>query len=227
MKEQSKGRYIIFEGTDGSGKTTLLNMVAQAIPDPHKMVVTKEPGTPHIQLCIDIREEILNASAAGRDPEFYAYLFAADTKLHMEKVVKPALANDQWVISDRSVMSDYAYRPRDGGAIREDNFKNFMRQHPVVFFIDTHPDICATRMKERDDANEFEKAHVIGKVKELNQSYKYHSHKKFDEQANKYSWTQGFWHEINNDGPAIIAFTQIMCHIVAHFPEYYYLIELK
>ena len=210
-------KYIVFEGTDGSGKTTLSQMVAALIPG--GKIITKEPGSEHVQLCIDIREEILNASADGRDPTFYAYLFAADTKLHMEKVVKPALETGHWVISDRSVMSDYAYRPRHGEPIRRNNFLNFMRQHPIVFFIDTDPDTCASRMEERDDLNEFEKAHVLGKIAVIRDAYLSESLGRFAEGVKEHEWP-AYWYNIDNNGLAITAFKQIVGLLSYHFPEF-------
>lgn len=211
-------KYIVFEGTDGSGKTTLSSMVAALIPG--SKVVTKEPGSPHIQLCVDIREEILGASADGRDDEFYAYLFAADTKLHMEKVVKPALDRGDWVISDRSVMSDYAYRPKGGtDKIREGNLMNFMRQFPIVFFIDTEPDTCASRMIKRDDMNEFEKAHVLGKIDKIRHAYLDESLIRFMQVRIDYEYP-AYWYNIDNNSMAITAFKQIIGLLGYHFPEF-------
>jgi len=210
-------KYIVFEGTDGSGKTTLSSMIAALIPG--GKIVTKEPGSEHVQLCIDLREEILNASAEGRDPEYYAYLFAADTKLHMEKVVKVALKTGHWVISDRSVMSDYAYRPRHGEKIRHSNFLNFMRQFPIVFFIDADPQVCAARMKERDDTNEFEKAHVLGKIDKIRSAYLNESLPRFVETAIDHKYP-AYWYNISNNGSAIIAFKQIVGILAFHFPEF-------
>lgn len=211
-------KYIVFEGTDGSGKTTLSSMVAALIPG--SKIVTKEPGSPHVQLCMDIRKEILNASTDGRDEEFYAYLFAADTKLHMEKIVKPALRTGHWVISDRSVMSDYAYRPKGStDNIRHSNFMNFMRQFPIVFFIDADPEICASRMKARDDANEFEKAHVMGKIDKIRNAYMSESLVRFMQTRIDYEYP-AYWYNIDNNGAAITAFKQIVGLLGYHFPEF-------
>jgi dTMP kinase len=217
-------KYLVFEGTDGSGKTTVAEKVFEALPNPK--IFTKEPGSPHVPLCMDIRKEILHNASQSKDPLLYAYLFAADTKVHMERVVIPALKDGQWVVSDRSVMSDYAYRPRDGEDIRQENFENFMRQHPMVFLVDVPDQIAAQRMKERSAANEFEKAHVVDKLAELRYNYHQGSRKKFNEWVGKYSHHVGVWYNIDNSETVHQAFMQVMGLVIGHFPEYNYLLRI-
>ena len=217
-------KYLVFEGTDGSGKTSIAEKVFEALPNPK--IYTKEPGSPHVPLCMDIRQEILHNASQSKDPLLYAYLFAADTKIHMEKVVIPALEEGQWVVSDRSVMSDYAYRPRDGEDIRQHNFENFMRQHPVVFMVDVPDQIAGQRMKERSAANEFEKAHVVNKLKELRYNYHQHSKKKFVEWTSAYSHHEGVWHDIDNSGTIHQSFMQVMGFVIGYFPDYNHLLRI-
>jgi dTMP kinase len=217
-------KYLVFEGTDGSGKTTVAERVFEALPEPK--IFTKEPGSPHIPLCMDIREEILHNASQSKDPLMYAYLFAADTKIHMERVVKPALKNGKWVVSDRSVMSDFAYRPRDGNNIRQENFDNFMRQHPMVFMVDVPDKIASQRMKSRSAANEFEKAHVVDKLKELRHNYYMYSMAKFNEWVDKYTHNEGMWYIIDNTRTVHQAFMQVMGLVIGHFPEFNYLLRL-
>jgi dTMP kinase len=216
-------KYLVFEGTDGSGKTTVAERVFTALPEPK--VFTKEPGSPHIPLCMDIRKEILHNASQSKDPLMYAYLFAADTKIHMERVVKPALEDGKWVVSDRSVMSDYAYRPRDGEKIRQDNFENFMRQHPIVFLVDVPDYVAGQRMRDRSAANEFEKAHVVDKLKELRHNYYQHSKRKFDEWIGQYSHHEGMWYNIDNSGTVHQALMQVMGLVIGHFPEFNHLLR--
>lgn len=217
-------KYLVFEGTDGSGKTTIAEMVFSVLPEPK--IFTKEPGSPHIPLCVDIRKEILHNASQSKDPLMYAYLFAADTKLHMEKIVIPSLQEGKWVVSDRSVLSDYAYRPYHGENIRLENFQNFMRQFPMVFLVDVADQIAAQRMKDRSNANEFEKAHVVDKLAELRYNYSKHSKKIFDEWLEKYPSEKAVWYNIDNSGNLNQAFMQVMGLIIGHFPEYNHLLRI-
>lgn len=169
MFSSINSKYIVFEGTDGCGKTTIARRIYDALPG--EKIFTKEPGSPHLETCVKIRELILHGASQNLDPISYAYLFAADTHEHMTKVVAPALREGKWVVSDRSVISDYAYRPDTGDSIRFANWQRFLSMNPKVFLVDTQPDICMQRIESRGPMNEFEKAHVAGKVINIRKAY--------------------------------------------------------
>ena len=161
--------YIVFEGVDGSGKTTLAEMLFDFLPGPK--IFTKEPGSPHSSFCVDIRKMILDGAAQDISKHTYAYLFAADREEHMRRVVMPALQEGKWVVSDRSVISDFAYRPMHGNHVRRRHLKQFNSLDPMVFYVDVDTDTCIKRMTSRGKLNEFEKAHVINKIDDLKRAY--------------------------------------------------------
>lgn len=218
----SLNKYIVFEGTDGSGKTSISDAIYNWLPGPK--VKTKEPGSPLVPLCVSIREEILHNASQSKDPLTYAYLFAADTKIHMERVVKPYLKDDAWVVSDRSVMSDYAYRPHDGDEIRQHNFENFIAQKPLVFFVDADPGVCGQRMQDRGNLNEFEKSHVIDKIVGIRGAYLTTAWTKFTRHVPA---DEGMWYNIDNNGKLEVAIMQTMAVIVGCFPELHYLLRVS
>ena len=162
-------KYIVFEGTDGCGKTSIAKAIYDALPG--EKIFTKEPGSPHLETCVKIRELILHGASQDLDPISYAYLFAADTHEHMTKIVTPALLQDQWVVSDRSVISDYAYRPNAGDSIRFNNWQRFISMNPKVFLIDALPGTCLDRMKARGPMNDFEIQHVVDKIVSIRKAY--------------------------------------------------------
>jgi thymidylate kinase len=122
-------------------------------------------------------------------------------------------------------MSDYAYRPHYGNNIREGNLRNFMRQFPIVFFISAEPDICAKRMEDRGDLNEFEKAHVLGKIKEIRDAYVYTSKKKFEEFAYADD-SPARWYTVDNNSSIEIAFKQIVGLLAYNFSEFTDVIDI-
>lgn len=162
-------RYIVFEGVDGSGKTTLAKMLYERLPDPK--IFTKEPGSPHSDFCVDIRRMILHGAAQNISKHTFAYLFAADREEHMKEVVVPSLLREKWVVSDRSVISDWAYRPHHGNHVRRRHTRLFNKLNPVVFYVDVDTDVAIERMTARGALNEFEKAHVIDKIDDLKHAY--------------------------------------------------------
>jgi dTMP kinase len=114
---------------------------------------------------------ILDGAAQDISKHTYAYLFAADREEHMRRVVIPALEEDKWVVSDRSVISDFAYRPTHGNHVRRRHLKQFNDLDPMVFYVDVDTDTCIERMTSRGNLNEFEKAHVINKIDDLKRGY--------------------------------------------------------
>ena len=210
--DDPNSKYIVFEGTDGSGKTTIARAVFDALPG--NKIFTKEPGSPHMDFTLKIRELVLHGTEQAIDPITYAYLFAADTFEHMRQVVIPSLQKGHWVVSDRSVMSDYAYRPHDGDHIRMHNFFLFEQLNPKIFFIDTEAKTCEERLNGRGEPlNEFEKAHVMNKITTIRLAYLSHSLTKIT--ANEYRRV----YTVDNNHLVDDAIDAVKSALTIHFEE--------
>jgi dTMP kinase len=112
------GRFITFEGGDGSGKSTQIRRLAAEL-EARKIaaVVTREPGgSPGAE---EIRALVLRGDPARWNPLTEALLFYAARADHTERLIKPALAEGKWVISDRYSDSSYAYQGGGRGLARE------------------------------------------------------------------------------------------------------------
>ncbi|QNM93628.1 dTMP kinase [Mycoplasma sp. Pen4] len=104
--------FISFEGLDGSGKTTLAQKLFAKLQElyPHiQIVLTREPGGKNIKEAEKIREIILDKSSE-LSPVAEALLYTTSRRIHLEKVVWPALRGHKVVICDRYVDSFYAYQ---------------------------------------------------------------------------------------------------------------------
>ena len=200
-------RYIVFEGVDGSGKTTLAKMLYERLPNPK--VFTKEPGSPHSDFCIGIRSMILDGAAQDISKHTYAYLFAADREEHMRRIVNPALEAGKWVVSDRSVISDFAYRPHHGNHVRRRHLKQFHDANPIVFYVDIEDDVAIGRMTARGELNAFEKAHVVGKIDKLRSAYESVALPKAPT-----------WHYIDNNDALEKAFWHVETALGEHYAIY-------
>jgi len=106
----ARGKFITFEGIDGAGKTTHLGWF-QAQVEAHlagrgpQVVMTREPGG--TALGEALREILL------REPmhlETEALLMFAARREHLARVIEPALARGDWVISDRFTDATFAYQ---------------------------------------------------------------------------------------------------------------------
>jgi dTMP kinase len=102
------GKFITFEGIDGSGKSTQLRLLAGDLrQNGIDILTTCEPGgTP---LGRRLREAFLETEE-NVAPMAELLLFAADRAQHVEFLIKPALAENRIVISDRYADATYAYQ---------------------------------------------------------------------------------------------------------------------
>jgi dTMP kinase len=102
------GTFITFEGIDGSGKSTQLRLVSNFLRDHGcETILTREPGGTTIGL--RLRAALLDAEETV-DPLTELLVFAADRAQHVRRVLRPAIAAEQVVISDRYADATVAYQ---------------------------------------------------------------------------------------------------------------------
>jgi dTMP kinase len=115
----ARGRFITFEGIDGAGKTTHLAWFRDRLADKlaatgRQVVMTREPGgTP---LGEALREILLHQSM---DLETEALMMFAARREHLARVIEPALARGDWVLSDRFTDATFAYQGGGRGLPRD------------------------------------------------------------------------------------------------------------
>lgn len=107
------GRFITFEGGEGAGKSTQIQRLAAKLAANGKAVTTtREPGgTPAAEA---IRRVLLAGLAEALGAETEAILFAAARADHVERLIRPALAKGEWVLSDRFADSTHVYQGTTG-----------------------------------------------------------------------------------------------------------------
>lgn len=94
--------FISVEGScEGCGKTTQAKLLTAYLKEQgHTVILTKEPGSPHLDICSSIRKILLNPQnkLCGNTEMF---LYAADRAEHIDKIIKPHLSKGNIVITDR------------------------------------------------------------------------------------------------------------------------------
>ena len=100
-------QFITLEGSEGAGKSTAMRIIAEQLTAWQvPFIQTREPGgEPNAE---HIRELLLNSEHLEAKTELLL-MFAARNE-HVVKVIRPALAAGQWVVSDRFVDASYAYQ---------------------------------------------------------------------------------------------------------------------
>lgn len=148
----SRGKFISLEGGEGVGKSTQLRALAAALRKRGLDVVeTREPGGSGggeaiRQLLLGGEEERWSAPAE-------ALLFAAARTDHVDKVIRPAVLEGRWVLTDRFVDSSLAYQGGAGGlgieAVRSINAFGIEEWFPDRTLVLLHPE-GAERALARD-----------------------------------------------------------------------------
>ncbi|RYJ14728.1 dTMP kinase [Halogeometricum borinquense] len=153
---------ITLEGLDGSGKTTAWEALHDVYPD---AVFTREPTESWYG-------DAVYRSMSDEDADSLAelFLFTADHADHLSRVVRPALADDKLVISDRYSDSRFAYQAAtlENADLRRplDYIRGihaaFSRPPDATIFLDVDPETAAARAGA---TNKFERASYLREVK--------------------------------------------------------------
>jgi dTMP kinase len=102
------GAFITFEGIDGCGKTTQLRLLASELRVRRlEVVTTREPGGTTLgqklrAALLDVQEHV--------DPLAELLVFAADRAQHVRSLLRPSLAANKIVLSDRYADATVAYQ---------------------------------------------------------------------------------------------------------------------
>jgi dTMP kinase len=98
------GGLIAFEGIDGCGKSTQAGLLARRLD----ALLTFEPGA--TRLGASLRTLLLDRDQPTPGERTEALLLAADRAQHVTEVIRPALDQGGWVVSDRFSASTLAYQ---------------------------------------------------------------------------------------------------------------------
>jgi dTMP kinase len=102
------GAFITFEGIDGCGKSTQLRLLASELRVRNlDVVTTREPGGTTLgqklrAALLDVQEQV--------DPLAELLVFAADRAQHVRSLLRPSLAENKIVLSDRYADATVAYQ---------------------------------------------------------------------------------------------------------------------
>ncbi|MFN7163038.1 MAG: dTMP kinase, partial [Pseudomonadota bacterium] len=107
------GKYIALEGPDGAGKTTQLKLLKSAFEQsevPH--LVTREPGGTAVGA--ELRQILLTGDTGKIGALTEAFLFSADRCHLAASLIRPALAEGTFVISDRTYLTTLVFQGYGG-----------------------------------------------------------------------------------------------------------------
>lgn len=145
---QQPGLFVSFEGIDGSGKSTQSRALAARLrTSGHDVVLTREPGGS--AGAEEIRQLVLTGDPGRWSAETEVLLFTAARRDHLERLIAPALAKGQTVITDRFADSTRVYQGATRGDLRSlvDKLHDMMigREPDLTFIIDMDPAVALAR----------------------------------------------------------------------------------
>jgi len=157
---------LTLEGLDGSGKSTAWEALRQEYPD---AVFTREPTDSWYG------DAVARSMGDGdADPLAELFLFTADHADHLSRVVRPALAEGNLVVTDRYTDSRYAYQAaslsesylaggRDPLTYIQEIHEAFTHPPDATIYLDVDPETAAERAGA---TNKFERAAYLERVRE-------------------------------------------------------------
>jgi dTMP kinase len=164
-------KFITIEGAEGMGKSTVIATICETL---HKAaidyILTREPGGTKIGE--DIRTVLLADCEETLMPLTEALLFFAGREQNITQLIKPALAKDKWVVSDRFTDSSLAYQGGGRGVSPDklDALVNWVQGDCVpdmTLLLDAPIEVGLERIKKRGkDRIENESIEFFKRVRE-------------------------------------------------------------
>ena len=158
--EEIMSKFITFEGGEGSGKTTQATKLCDFLRSEGKEVLlTREPGG--TMLAEKLRSEILLKDGGVDDPLTEFLIITAARRDHIEKVIKPKLAEGVYVICDRFYDSSLAYQSYYKG-LQQPIMEELHQlatggfQPDITFLLDVDVDKSMKRITTRGGQNHYD-----------------------------------------------------------------------
>lgn len=167
--------FITLEGIDASGKSTQIRFLERNLKQlgANHVIVTQEPGGTVVGK--EISHLVLKRKELDIFPSTEVFLFAADRSQHVMQIVKPALAEGKFVISDRYVDSSLAFQ---GAAGMQTEFIQAVNQFAIsgvkpdlTIWLDIPVEVTLERLDLRGESDRLESKGVgyLTRVRELYQ----------------------------------------------------------
>jgi len=156
-----KYKFITFEGIEGSGKSTQSKKLYEfLLAAKLNIILTREPGG--TKASEKIREILIDDEIEKLEAKTELFLNFAARLEHVEKLIKPALAENKIVISDRFFDSTFAYQGSafglDSKLIDEVKTMTIGDFAPdITFLIDVPVEHAFARIQNRESNNRYEK----------------------------------------------------------------------
>ena len=152
----ARGRFITFEGGEGCGKSTQARRLAETLERKGvRVLLTREPGG--TWLAEEIRRLIKDQTTEAPCDRSELLLFLAARAQLVKNVIRPALADGTWVLSDRFSDSTVAYQGYGRGLPLDilramNDFACEALVPDLTILLDVTPETARRRLRGREQA---------------------------------------------------------------------------
>lgn len=148
----TEGLFVVIEGLDGSGGTTQLARLGdrwRAVEPAREQIRTREPSDGPVG-------RLIRAQLAGGEvgDAVLPYLFAADRRDHLDRIILPALGRGAAVLGDRYALSSFAYQSEALGLDRVMGLNQDFPAPHLTVMLDLAPEACLDRITARGGTRE-------------------------------------------------------------------------
>ena len=161
MKKTNKPLFITLEGVEGVGKSTSRDFIEKYLTEKNiPLCVTREPGG--TEIAEKIREVLLAQYEETMTAETELLLMFAARAQHIASVIKPALAENKWVLSDRFTDASFAYQGGGRGlpSSRIEIIEQWVQgdlQPDITILLDAPVELALARAQARSEPDRIEK----------------------------------------------------------------------
>lgn len=144
--------FLVFEGLDGSGKSTLMRFFKEDLRRRGiEFIETFDPGATAIG---DEIRKILLSKKLEPEAKSELLLYEASRVELVEKIMRPALRDKKWILSDRFYFSTTAFQGYGRGLDIEsiewlNSYATSGLRADFVFWVNTSVEECQKRMNQR------------------------------------------------------------------------------
>lgn len=156
-----QGLFITLEGIEGAGKSSNIEYIKELLQHHGRdIVVTREPGG--TELGERIRALLLDTPGVEIPADTETLLMFAARADHLERVVRPALAQGKVVVCDRFTDATYAYQGAGRGVGRERvaELENWVQEDfrpQLTLLFDVAANVGLRRAGNRSNPDRFER----------------------------------------------------------------------
>ena len=154
----ARGKFITFEGGEGCGKSTQIKRLKEALEkEGVEVLLTREPGG--TWLSEEIRHLIKDQTTDAPCDRSELLLFLASRAQLVRNVIRPALEEGKWVLSDRFSDSTLAYQGYGRGLPLDDlrrmnEFACEGLKPDLTLLLDVDAAVSQKRMRSREAATD-------------------------------------------------------------------------